>query len=319
MWPATTLPRVTAVAEERQFRDEAAIRLRLGDTAVTFLPALGMTGVSLRYRGVEHFALPGGLAALRAGRTLSLPLLAPWANRLAQRRYRVAGTTVDLTGLRLPTDDQGLPIHGFLVGAAGWRVELLDARRDSARLRTSIHVDAAAFPFPHRIELAATLREAQLEVDTTVVPTGRRRVPATFGWHPYLRLPGSPRSRWQLRLPAREHRQLDARGIPTGASTREAGEAAPIGRRTFDDLYRLGRQRRLALEADAGVIELHCGSNYPFAQVWVPPGRPFAALEPMVAATNALVDGTAPLVAPGEAFTARFWLNLSGSRRRARR
>jgi hypothetical protein len=64
-------------------------------------------------------------------------------------------------------------------------------------------------------------------------------VPVAFGWHPYLRLPGTPRREWHLRLPSRDHRALDELGIPTGASSREQAEAAPIGRRTFDDLYAL--------------------------------------------------------------------------------
>ena len=59
---------------------------------------------------------------------------------------------------------------------------------------------------------------------------------------------------------------------------------------------------------DDSSITLRCGPGYPYAQVWVPAGRPFAALEPMTAATNSLVDGTTPLVAPGDAFTARFSL-----------
>jgi hypothetical protein len=40
--------------------------------------------------------------------------------------------------------------------------------------------------------------------------------------------------------------------------------------------------------------------------VWVPERRPFAALEPMVVATNSLVRGDAPLVRPGESFSADF-------------
>ena len=84
-----------------------------------------------------------------------------------------------------------------------------------------------------------------------------------------------------------------------------------MGRRTFDDLYELGRQRRLALEADEAAIELHCTENYPFAQVWVPPHRSFAALEPMAAPTNALVNGTAPLARRGDPVTATFTFALS--------
>lgn len=303
-----------ATIEEGRFRGEAAITLTAGQLAATFLPNLGMTGVSLRYRGREHLALPGGLAALRAGATLGLPLLAPWANRLASRRYRAAGVTVSLAGLRLNTDDHGLPIHGLLVGKPGWRLTRRATRGDSAHLGASIDVDARAFPFPHRLELAIRAREAQLQVDTTVVPTGQRPVPVTFGWHPYLQLPSTARSRWRLHLPTRRHLELDALGLPTGASTPEPAETAAVGRRTLDDLYALGRDRRLALTADDGAaIELHCATNYPFAQVWVPPGRAFAALEPMTAPTNALEAGIAPLVPRGEAYTTRFALTVSAA------
>ncbi len=132
-----------------------------------------------------------------------------------------------------------------------------------------------------------------------------------FGWHPYLRLPGTPRSRWHLRLPSRTHLALDALGLPTGSEHAESEKRAPIGRRTFDDLYRLGRDRRLALVADDdSSITMRAGRGYAHAQVWVPPGRPFAALEPMTAPTNSLVDGTAPLVEPGDAFTATFSLAI---------
>jgi galactose mutarotase-like enzyme len=104
---------------------------------------------------------------------------------------------------------------------------------------------------------------------------------------------------------------LDEYGIPTGASTAEPAEHAPVGRRTFDDLYELGRQRRLALEADDATIELQCAKNYPYAQVWVPPGRSFAALEPMAAPTNALGNGTAPLAHRDEPVSATFTLALT--------
>jgi galactose mutarotase-like enzyme len=194
---------VVTRATESRFRREPAITLEAGELTATFLPSVGMTGVSLRLRGREHLALPGGIDHLRAGGTGGLPLLAPWANRLASRRYRAAGIAVDLEGLRLGTDDNGLPIHGLLVGAAGWRVDRYDVRGRSARLSATIEVDAPAFPFPHRINVTVTARDGELGVATTVVPTGRRRVPVAFGWHPYLRLPGVPRRRWRLRLPTR--------------------------------------------------------------------------------------------------------------------
>jgi len=303
----------SARVEETRFRGAPAVELAAGELTATFLPRLGMTGVSLRLRGVDYLALPGGLEALRAGRTLGLPLLAPWANRLADRQYRAAGVAVDLRGIPLTTDDHGLPIHGFLVGARGWSVDRRSVRRGVARVGASIEVDARAFPFRHRIELAVRLDESRLRIDTTVVATGSRPVPVALGWHPYLRLPDRARSRWRLRLPARTRLVLDDRGIPTGESVPAPAENDEIGRRTLDDLSELGRGRRLALEADDGsAIELKCGANFPFAQVWVPRARPFAALEPMTAPTNALETGSTPLVPTGESLTARFSLVPTG-------
>jgi galactose mutarotase-like enzyme len=296
-----------AGVEECRFRGQAALTITSGELSATFLPDLGLTGVSLRHRGREHQALPGGIGALRSGATLGLPLLAPWANRLRRQRDRAAGVDVDLTGLALRTDRNGLPMHGLLVGRAGWRIERHSARGATARFRASIDIDAVAFPFPHRIEVGVAASADRLVVETTLVPTGRRRVPAAFGWHPYLRLPDAPRSRWRLRLPSRTHLALDGHGIPTGVEAAAPHEADRIGGRTFDDLYRLGGRRELAIEADDGsTIAVRPGQGYAYAQLWVPERRPFAALEPMVVGTNSLVQGDAPLVRRGESFSADF-------------
>ena len=56
----------TTSVDEVRFRGQPAVRVAAGDLSATFLPDLGMTGVSLRCGGREHLALPGGLAALRA-------------------------------------------------------------------------------------------------------------------------------------------------------------------------------------------------------------------------------------------------------------
>ncbi len=293
-------------AEEHHFRGEPAVALTAGPLTAVFAPRLGMTGVSLRHRDGEYLALPGGLDRLRQGRTTGLPLLAPWANRLSGRGYRVGRQTVDLSGVPLHVDDNGLPIHGLL-GAAGWAVDELATWRGTARVRASIPVDSPAFPFPHRVVVTATVSDSALRVDTTVVPTGRRAVPVSFGWHPYFRLPDAPRSTWRLRLPARSRFEVSGLGIPTGACTREPAESEVIGRRTLDAGYALGRTRRLAMGNAAGrSVELRSGPAYPVAQVWVPRGKGFVALEPMTAPTNALVAGGYPLVR--EPFTATFTL-----------
>ena len=51
--------------------------------------------------GHELLSLHGGVSAYRNGHTNGSPLLAPWANRISQRRFRVAGVDVDLRRLPL--------------------------------------------------------------------------------------------------------------------------------------------------------------------------------------------------------------------------
>jgi aldose 1-epimerase len=297
---------------------EAAVTLAAGELGATFLPGLGLLGTSLRHRGEELLALPGGVAGYRGGSVTGLPLLAPWANRLPGWRYRAAGAEVDLDGLDLHTDPGGLPIHGTLTAHGGWRLERLAAEDGSAVLQASLDYGAfpellAAFPFPHRLTVTATVREATLAVATTLEATGGRPVPVAFGWHPYLRLPGAPRAAWRLLLPDRAHLDLDDRGLPTGKTADEPAEADPVGDRTYDDLYALGQgpaARHLGLEAAGRRLLVGYGQGYGHAQVFAPPGAEFVCLEPMTGPTAALAAGTTPLVAPGERFTATFSIRV---------
>jgi aldose 1-epimerase len=297
---------------------EPAVTLAAGQLEASFLPGLGLLGTSLRHRGEELLALPGGVEGYRDGHVTGLPLLAPWANRLPGWRYRAAGVEVDLDGLDLHTDPGGLPIHGTLTAHRGWRLERLAADADRAVLEAGLDYGdwpelLAAFPFPHRLTVTFALQGASLAVTTTLAATGDRPVPVAFGWHPYLRLPGAPRAAWRLLLPSRTHLELDDRGLPTGKAADEPAEAAPVGERTFDDLYALDADpaaRRLGLEVAGRRLVVGYGDGYDHAQVFAPPGAEFVCLEPMTAPTAALATGATPLVAPGDSFRARFTIGV---------
>ena len=300
-----------------QVDGEAAVTLAAGELEATFLPGLGMLGTSLRHRGQELLALPGGITGYRDRNVTGLPILAPWANRLPSWRYRAAGVEVALEGLDLTTDPAGLPIHGTLTANRGWRLERLAAEAGRTVLAATLDYAwpelLAAFPFPHRLTIAAAVEGASLEVTTTLAATGDRPVPVAFGWHPYLRLPGAPRSSWRLLLPDRSHLELDDRGLPTGGSADEPRETDPVGDRTFDDLYALGPDpatHRLGLEAAGRRLLVLYGDGYDHAQVFAPPGTEFVCLEPMTGPTAALAAGTTPLVQPGDSFAATFTIRV---------
>jgi aldose 1-epimerase len=288
-----------------------AVRLRSELLAATFLPDLGMLGSSLRHRGDEVLALPGGLEGYRAGRVTGLPLLAPWANRLGARRYEVEGVVVDLDGLVLHTDEAGRPIHGTMTARSGWTVRRLDERTLRGWFDFGAHPDLlASFPFPHHLTIDAAVEAATLTMATTVVPTTDRAVPVAFGYHPYFLLPGVAREAVRLGLPARRHVELDGRQLPTGAARPEAAEDEPIGTRVFDDLYEVAAGQGLSLAGGGRRLVLVLDEGYRYAQVFAPPGTGFVCLEPMTAPVNALVDGGYALVMPGEAYTARFSVRL---------
>ena len=287
---------VAGSVEEGRFRGEPSMHVAAGELTATFLPELGMTGVSLRLPrprapGPPRRAAGAAGAAPRSACRCSPRGRTGWRSR----RYRAAGVDVDLDGLPLGTDGNGLPIHGLLVGRPGWRVGRRATRaRSGAASAPSIDVDAPAFPFPHRIEVAVSARDRRLTIDTTVDPdraqpgAGRLRlasVPAPAGHTPAAA--GTCGCR-------RATTSRSTSGVcPTGGEQAERGEADPIGRRTFDDLYRLGRERRpRAWSPTSRRSRCAPGRGYPYAQVWVPAGRPFAALEPMTAAPTA--SSTAP-------------------------
>ena len=278
------------------------VRLRAGDWEAVFLPELGMLGASLTHQGVEVLSLHGGVEAYRQGHTTGLPLLAPWANRLSRKQFRVAGVDVDHRRLRLHRDPNGLAIHGTMTAASGWEV----AREEPARLVARYDYEAdRAFPFPHELEVDARLSAAGLAVTTSLRPTGPRRVPVSFGWHPYFRVPGRRRS-WLLGLPGCARLELDAKGIPTGKAAQLRPQQLTLADRSLDDLFALGRTRRFTLAGRGRVVEVRFGRGYDYAQIYAPPEQRCVAIEPMTAPTDALVTGAAPLVRPGSTYSAAF-------------
>jgi aldose 1-epimerase len=294
------------------------VTLAAGDLAATFAPALGMVGTSLRHAGEELLDLQQGLGAYVAtGAVLGLPLLHPWANRLGGDRYAVDERAVELPR-RSPLvrrEEHGLPIHGLLAASPHWSVE----SRGPARLRAAFDFAArpellALFPFPHVLRLDVRLTPGALTVATTLRATGHVAVPVSFGFHPYLRLPGVPRTAWEVTLPARRALAADGRGIPTGIVRPRPATRFALADRAFDDGFDgIAPGAAMAIAGGGRRIGLRLVRGYPAAQVFSPPGAAFVCLEPMTAPTDALRSGTGLRhVAPGATFTAVFAIEVDG-------
>jgi aldose 1-epimerase len=320
---------VSAVGSHETFDESAdgyrgvALVSRESEIRVGFAPGAGMVGYSLTHRDEE---LLGGASGLRAyverGSTFGLPLLHPWANRLAEWNYEVHGRRVELSAERpqVHMDENGLPIHGLTSASPHWDVVGRTPGNGHVAIAARLDFGAreelmAGFPFPHEVHVQAELRGDTLTIVTILLPTGSVPVPVSFGWHPYLRLPGVPRSDYRVELPARRHALLDERGIPTGEMEPFSWTPGALGERTFDDLFdELDRPARFALEGGGRRIELELGDGYPVAQVYAPPGGDFVCFEPMTAPTNALLSGDRlRSVEPSESFSATYTIAVRDS------
>jgi aldose 1-epimerase len=304
------------------------LTMSAGALEAEFAPALGMAGVSLRHRGEELLDRRAGLLAYAdTGAVMGVPLLYPWANRLAAHDY-----TLDGREIRLPPgpplvhcEEHGLPIHGLLHASPQWRVTASDDRRISARLEFDAHPELlAAFPYPHVLEIETSLSAERLRIETTVRTTAGSAVPIAFGFHPYLRLPGVPRAVWQVTLPPRRDLVLDERGIPTRTGARRPATRFALADHGFDDGYDgLASRSTFTVSGGGRTLAVELEAGYPAAQVFSPPDQSFICFEPMTAPANALRSRAGLRhVAPGDAFTAAFSIavgacNAGGARRTA--
>lgn len=280
-----------------------------------FVPSAGMIGTSLTDAGVELLGQRRGLEAyLENGKTMGIPVLYPWANRLSANTYEAEGVTVTLRpgehGVR--ADPAGLPIHGVLAAYPGWRVTSESASELSAELDFGGDERLlASFPYPHVLTVTVGLAQRTLTLRTTVTPTGDRAVPLCFGYHPYLQLPNTDRSEWVIETPPLRHLSLDDRGLPTGEAVAQPARSQRLGTDTFDDAYdSVGEGAVFAVSAGARRMEVCFEQGYTAAQIFAPPGEDVICFEPMAAPTDALRRGGYRKAGSRDAVSAAFSIRV---------
>ncbi|MDM4138549.1 MULTISPECIES: aldose 1-epimerase [Mycobacterium] len=280
-----------------------------------FVPEAGMIGTSLRDAGVELLGQRRGLDAyVSDGKTMGIPILYPWANRLGENTYTAQDVTVTLTpgenGVR--ADPNGLPIHGVLAAYPGWRVTAETDNELTAELDFGADPRLlASFPYPHVLTVAVRLADRTLTVRTTVRATGDRAVPLCFGFHPYLQVPEAPRADWIIETPPLRHLGLDDTGLPTGASEPQPARQEALRDNTFDDAYdQVADGAVFAVSGGGRRIEVHFERGYPAAQIFAPapedPTKTIVSFEPMTAPTDALRRGGYRCARPGEPAVTQF-------------
>ncbi|MGE2817827.1 aldose 1-epimerase [Mycobacterium heidelbergense] len=280
-----------------------------------WVPDAGMIGTSLADSGIELLGQRRGLDAyVSDGKTMGIPILYPWANRLGDTTYTVENVTVKLApgenGVR--ADPNGLPIHGVLAAYPGWRVTAESADELTAELDFGADPRLlASFPYPHLLTVEVRLADRRLTVRATVTATGETAVPLCFGFHPYLRLPDVARGEWIVETPPLRHLSLDEKGLPTGESEEQPAREEPLGDKAFDDAYdEVADGEAFAVSGGGRRLEVHFERGYPAAQIFAPLAEDVVCFEPMTAPTDALRRGGYRSAHPGKPAVTQFSIRV---------
>lgn len=244
----------------------------------------------------------------------------PWPNRIADGRYRFAGTEHQLP---LTEPRARNAIHG-LTRWATWH--LTHSTHQTLRLQHDLHPQPG-YPFALRCELAYRLGAGGLTVETRATNVGAGPCPYATGAHPYLAAGCGTVDRLTVCVPAATWYPTDDRGIPTGrrpveGTDRDLRRPEPLGDRRLDTAFTelardpdggasvlVGRpdgpDMELWMDAAYGYVELFTGDSLPEE------GRRRRGLgiEPMTAAPDAFNTGDGLLVLePGQTHAATWEL-----------
>jgi aldose 1-epimerase len=288
--------------------------LAAGPLEAAFSPEAGMICHSLRHEGEELLTQRDGVEGyVRTGRWMGVPLLYPWANRLAAWEYEALGRRADLRPLAVevvPRDRKtGLPIHG--VRPRPWEV----LEETGTRIAAVLHPDdavAAAFPFAHRVRMEAELSPATLRIATTLEAL-EGEVPVSFGFHPWFSPPGATRAEYAVELPPMRHLALGPDKVPDGGTEPLPAFAGALPGRELDDGFdSVTDGAAFAVTGGGRRIEVRLEGGYPCAQVFAPLEKDLICFEPMTAPANALLTGAFAVATPDAPYRAAFTITVDG-------
>lgn len=326
----------------RTTTDEGVPVVHLTDSTrkieVSVVPSVGNRAIAMKVHGENIlYSAYSSLAEFRQKPELNaVPFLAPWANRLDGNGFWANGKkyvfNTDLENVH--TDNNGLPMHGMLSTSSLWQVVDVGSDGTSAHVTSRLefwkHPELMAqWPFAQEYEMTYRLADGALEVRTTVVNLSSEAMPISIGFHPYYRIPDTPRDEWTAKIPVRKAVVTDSRLIPTGElKPADLPDPLPLRNRLLDngftDLVRDGDGKaHFVLRAGEKQVEVLFGPKYPVAVIWEPKARggradEFICFEPMTAITDGINlhhEGKYPalqMLPAGDNWTESFWIRPTG-------
>ncbi len=299
-----------------------------GKAFAEILPELGnncyLFKVADNGKWIHLIDSPPDLATLKQRPTAyGNPILFPFPNRIRNGRWRFEGKTYQFD----KAPESPTTIHGLLLNLP-YHVDKYTADENSATLICSLNSQdfpdvIRQYPFPFKIEVTYTLRDAILTMGISIKNIGDQNMPMGFGIHPYFRtnLTGTANAAEALiTVPAAQYWELDDLLIPTGrqqavTGTLDLRKGQPFGKLKLDHVFTDvqlvdGVSRCLIENKDTGhTLVMESEAIFRELVVYTPPGRDAICFEPYTCPTDAInleakeIPAGVIVLAPDETFS----------------
>ncbi len=293
------------------------------------VPALGNNcyafNVKVGDAWLEIIDSPPGLLTLREKPTAyGNPVLFPFPNRIRDGRWTFEGKSYQFD----KSPEAPTTIHGLLLNRA-YQVEQHALDKNSVTLVCSLNSRdfpdiGRQYPFPFRIEMTYTLKNAILGMRIAIQNLGTGNMPMGFGIHPYFRVALTRKAdagRARITVPAAKYWELDEVLVPTGKQHDVTGildlrHGQPFSKLKLDhiltDVYFTNGMSRCQienLETGHGVA-MESDTTFRELVVYTPPGRNAICFEPYTCPSDAInleakgIPAGVIVLPPGKVFSA---------------
>ncbi len=204
-------------------------------------------------------------------------IMLPWANRIANAKFRFHGHEYQLR-----EDHPGVAAHGATRHLA-WEVERASLDRIVTRFDSRDYPDVN-FPFKFSARSEYRLEDDDLQMELTLTNDDDQPFPGGFGHHPYFVRDAANAVQVQLLVDARfelDNSIVVAPPIPL-TDYYDFRDLRPLGASPYDDLYTNRTSQTLYARVVYPNVAVDLLADPMFEQVilYAPEGKPFFALEP---------------------------------------
>ncbi|MBI4981741.1 MAG: EamA family transporter [Candidatus Omnitrophica bacterium] len=322
--PRAYIFKISASSSVEEFTQQGykVIRLKSINNFSSFevVPERGATIISFRVGGQQILYCPD------INQSGGIPVLWPFANRIAGGRFSFKGREIDLRSVPGTKDDGKGNIYHGMARYVAWKVPPLNENRNFVQLSLDTNDYPAIKQFFGRSKITVryTLLANRLIIETNVANLDQEPMIMSLAFHPWFNTPD--KTNWQLEIPANKYWPTENQ-LPIGSPRSvfdtkfDLRHLQLIGDRTYDDvLTGLSLEKKqivstLFHKPSETSIVLTQGTAFQHLVLYVPQDKDAVCLEPQTSATNVFnlqsnQEATPIILGPGKVFNATFEIKV---------